>query len=59
MTTDTLQYIHLETCIQAFKKGDVNMPDIRHAQVKMKSITLPDRLSEFDVLLPDDPLLDL
>ncbi|KAI7881451.1 hypothetical protein K492DRAFT_186895 [Lichtheimia hyalospora FSU 10163] len=49
----------LEKIKQAFKKGDVNMPDIRHAQVKMKSITLPDRLTEFDVLLPDDPLLDL
>ncbi|KAI9490288.1 Rec8 like protein-domain-containing protein [Zychaea mexicana] len=56
----------LEDCNEAlvkiklsFKKGNVNMPDIQHTVASIKSITLPERLTEFDILLPDEPLLDL
>ncbi|KAI8139153.1 Rec8 like protein-domain-containing protein [Fennellomyces sp. T-0311] len=56
----------LEDCNEAlvkiklsFKKGNVNMPDIQHTVASIKSITLPERLTEFDILLPDEPLLDI
>ncbi|CEJ00030.1 Putative Sister chromatid cohesion complex Cohesin, subunit RAD21/SCC1 [Rhizopus microsporus] len=40
----------------AFKKGDVNMPDIHHSVANVNAITLQDKLTEFDILLPDVPL---
>ncbi|KAI9247469.1 Rec8 like protein-domain-containing protein [Phascolomyces articulosus] len=56
----------LEDCNEAlvkiklsFKKGNVNMPDIQHTVASIKSITLPEKLTEFDILLPDEPLLDM
>ncbi|KAI9469642.1 MAG: Rec8 like protein-domain-containing protein [Benjaminiella poitrasii] len=39
----------------AFKKGDVNMPDIHHTIASANTITLQDKLTEFDILLPDLP----
>ncbi|KAL0080253.1 Rec8 like protein-domain-containing protein [Phycomyces blakesleeanus] len=36
----------------AFKKGNVNMPDINQSVANLGSITLPERLTEFDILLP-------
>ncbi|KAI8371434.1 Rec8 like protein-domain-containing protein [Radiomyces spectabilis] len=39
----------------AFKKGDVNMPDISHSIANQSTITLPERLTEFDIMLPDAP----
>ncbi|KAG1323776.1 hypothetical protein G6F62_009477 [Rhizopus arrhizus] len=40
----------------AFKSGDVNMPDISHSIASVNTITLQDKLTEFDILLPDVPL---
>ncbi|KAF7722536.1 Double-strand-break repair protein rad21 [Apophysomyces ossiformis] len=52
----------LEDCNEAlvkiklsFKKGDVNMPDIQQSVVSLNAITLPEKLTEFDMLLPDTP----
>ncbi|KAG0169467.1 sister chromatid cohesion protein 1 [Apophysomyces sp. BC1034] len=52
----------LEDCNEAlvkikltFKKGDVNMPDIQQSVASLNAITLPERLTEFDILLPDTP----
>lgn len=42
-------------CIQAFKKGDINMPDITHTASNANAITMQDKLTEFDILLPDLP----
>ncbi|KAI7893229.1 Rec8 like protein-domain-containing protein [Mucor mucedo] len=39
----------------AFKKGDVNMPDIHQSVANANTITLQDKLTEFDILLPDLP----
>ncbi|GAA5811155.1 hypothetical protein MFLAVUS_004585 [Mucor flavus] len=39
----------------AFKKGDVNMPDIHQSVANVNTITLQDKLTEFDILLPDLP----
>ncbi|KAI8095070.1 Rec8 like protein-domain-containing protein [Gilbertella persicaria] len=39
----------------AFKKGEVNMPDIHHSIANVNTITLQDKLTEFDILLPDLP----
>lgn len=39
----------------AFKKGDVNMPDIHQTVANVNTITLQDKLTEFDILLPDLP----
>ncbi|KAI7898061.1 Rec8 like protein-domain-containing protein [Cokeromyces recurvatus] len=39
----------------AFKKGDVNMPDIHHTIANVNTITLQNKLTEFDILLPDLP----
>ncbi|KAI7863262.1 Rec8 like protein-domain-containing protein [Spinellus fusiger] len=36
----------------AFKKGDVNMPDVHQSVANLGAITLPERLTEFDLLLP-------
>lgn len=33
------------------------MPDIHHSVASIKSITLPERLTEFDILLPEEPFL--
>ncbi|KAI7847166.1 Rec8 like protein-domain-containing protein [Circinella umbellata] len=56
----------LEDCNEAlgkiklsFKKGNVNMPDIQHTVASIKSITLPEKLTEFDILLPNESLFDL
>ncbi|KAG1436369.1 hypothetical protein G6F56_013586 [Rhizopus delemar] len=40
----------------AFKKGDVNMPDIHHSIANVNAITLQDKVTDFDILLPDVPL---
>ncbi|KAI8637802.1 Rec8 like protein-domain-containing protein [Parasitella parasitica] len=39
----------------AFKKGDINMPDISHTVSNTNAITMQDKLTEFDILLPDLP----
>ncbi|EPB90820.1 hypothetical protein HMPREF1544_02398 [Mucor circinelloides 1006PhL] len=39
----------------AFKKGDINMPDISHTVSNANTITMQDKLTEFDILLPDLP----
>ncbi|KAL0145655.1 double-strand-break repair protein rad21 [Mucor lusitanicus] len=39
----------------AFKKGDINMPDISHTVNNANAITMQDKLTEFDILLPDLP----
>ncbi|KAK4521723.1 ATP-dependent DNA helicase Snf21 [Mucor velutinosus] len=39
----------------AFKKGDINMPDISHTISNANTITMQDKLTEFDILLPDLP----
>ncbi|CEP15178.1 hypothetical protein [Parasitella parasitica] len=39
----------------AFKKGDINMPDISHTVSNANAITMQDKLTEFDILLPDLP----
>lgn len=35
------------------------MPDIHHSVASLKSITLPEKLTEFDILLPDEPFADM
>lgn len=35
------------------------MPDIQHSVASLKSITLPEKLTEFDILLPDEPFADM
>ena len=35
------------------------MPDIQHTVASIKSITLPEKLTEFDILLPNESLFDL
>ncbi|KAI8988965.1 Rec8 like protein-domain-containing protein [Pilobolus umbonatus] len=52
----------------AFKQGEVNMPDIHNTMANTNTITLQNRLTGFDILLPEesfqpsgnnsDPLLD-
>ncbi|KAI9319462.1 Rec8 like protein-domain-containing protein [Dichotomocladium elegans] len=49
----------LDKIKMAFKKGNVNMPDIQHTTASKKSITLPDRLTEFEVLMADEPLIEI
>ncbi|KAI8968055.1 Rec8 like protein-domain-containing protein [Mycotypha africana] len=39
----------------AFKKGDVNMPNIQHSIANSNTITVQNNLTEFDILLPDVP----
>jgi hypothetical protein len=41
---------------QAFKKGDVDMPDAHRHVTNMNAITLADDLTEFDILLPEAAL---
>ncbi|KAI8330968.1 Rec8 like protein-domain-containing protein [Chlamydoabsidia padenii] len=53
----------------AFKQGNVNLTETTHTKANLDSITLPERLDDFDILLPDmtpwsrehssrDPMLD-
>ncbi|KAI8096794.1 Rec8 like protein-domain-containing protein [Halteromyces radiatus] len=39
----------------AFKQGNVNMAETANLKANMDSITLPERLDDFDLLLPDTP----
>lgn len=41
---------------RSFKKGDVNMPDIPHTSASTKSITMADKVTELDIMVPDGPM---